>query len=168
MAEAKRLYVEILSREPATTLALHLLGALKYQEGDARQAVELIGKAVALQPDCADAHFNLGTAFQDLGRLEDALASYRKALELKPDLAAAHNNLGVMLENLGRLDEALHNYHKALAIEPHFADAWTNLKLTMKALQFPKVQPAAVAALPGAAGGDRRGRSDHGKRLPRR
>ena len=139
LAEAKRLYAEILSRAPATTMALHLLGALKYQEGDARQAVELIGKAIALQPDCADAHFNLGTALQDLGRLEDALASYRKALELKPDLAAAHNNLGVMLKNLGRLDEALDSYHKALAIEPHFADAWTNLKLTMKALQFPKV-----------------------------
>ena len=38
LAEAKRLYAEILSRAPATTMALHLLGALKYQEGDARQA----------------------------------------------------------------------------------------------------------------------------------
>ena len=47
----------------------------------------------AIQPDFAEAHSNLGNALQELGRLEEAVASYRKALAIKPDYAEAHHNL---------------------------------------------------------------------------
>ncbi len=62
LAEAKRLYAEILSREPKHVEALHLLGAIKAGEGEAREATELIGKAIALRPDYAEAHYNLVNA----------------------------------------------------------------------------------------------------------
>ncbi len=41
--------------------------------------------ALALKPDYAEAHNNLGNALKDLGRLEEAVATYHKALALKPD-----------------------------------------------------------------------------------
>ncbi|MDA9799363.1 sulfotransferase, partial [Luminiphilus sp.] len=50
-------------------------------------------QAIALKPDLAEAHNNLGNTLQDLGRLDEAEASLRQAIALKPDYAEAHRNL---------------------------------------------------------------------------
>ena len=70
-------------------MVLHHLGVIAFQEGDPRQATTLIGQAIALRPDYADAYSNLGSALVQRGRLEDATAAFRTALELKPDCIAA-------------------------------------------------------------------------------
>lgn len=113
---------------------MHLLGVIAHQVGTNDVAVDLITKAVTVRPDYAEAHNNLGNAFQDLGRQDEAVASYRKAIALKPAYANAHNNLGTAFRYLGRLDDALENYRKALAINPNFAEAHSNLGLTLQDL----------------------------------
>jgi tetratricopeptide (TPR) repeat protein len=45
-------------------------------------------------PDSAAAHFNLGLAYTEVGRVDRAAAAYRKALEIDPDLLQAWVNLG--------------------------------------------------------------------------
>ena len=50
---------------------------------------------------------NLGNALKDLGRLDEAIASYRKAIDIKPDLVEANNNLGDALLNAGKHKEGL-------------------------------------------------------------
>jgi protein O-GlcNAc transferase len=42
-------------------------------------------QAIALKPDFAVAHSNLGNTLEDLGRYSEAEASYRQAIALKPD-----------------------------------------------------------------------------------
>ena len=69
-------------------------------------------KAVALKPDYADAHYNLGNTLKELGQSAAAVKSYEKALAVKPDDAEAHNNLGNTLKELGRLDAAVKSYEK--------------------------------------------------------
>ena len=54
----------------------------------------------ALKPDYAEAHSNLGTTLKELGRLDEAVASYNQAIALKPDYAEAHSNLGATLDEL--------------------------------------------------------------------
>jgi tetratricopeptide (TPR) repeat protein len=80
-----------------------------------------------LKPDFAEAHNNLGATFQELGRLDEAEASFKQALILKPDLVEAHNNLGNTHKCSGRLEEAKLSYTQALALRPDFADAQQNL-----------------------------------------
>jgi len=70
-------------------------------------------QSIALKPDYAEAHSNLGATLQELRRLEEAEASYRQAIVLKPDYAEAHYNLGLTLKELGRLDEAEASHKKA-------------------------------------------------------
>jgi tetratricopeptide (TPR) repeat protein len=62
-------------------------------------------RAIALKPDFADAHYNLGVALQDQGRIEEGLASYEKAIALKPDFVDAHWNHAYLLLALGRYAE---------------------------------------------------------------
>jgi tetratricopeptide (TPR) repeat protein len=57
---------------------------------------------------------NLGTALQEEGRLEEAIARYRRALAWDPDYTPALNNLGTALRASGRLDEAMAMYAQAL------------------------------------------------------
>ena len=131
MAEAKQLYSDILSREPKHVVALHHLGVIEYQEGDARTAIALIGKAIALRPDYAEAYSNLGNALKELGKLEDAVTAYRKAVGLKPDYSAAHYNLGSVLHDLGKRDEAEAAYRGALKLNPDHAETHMSLGLLL-------------------------------------
>ena len=102
--------------------------------GKLDEAVTSYHKALAIKPDYAKAHNNLGNALQDLGKLDEAVASYHKALAIKPDYAKAHSNLGGALRDLGKVDEAVACYHKALAIKPDLAEAHNNLGLAFQGL----------------------------------
>src|SRR5262249_4678593 len=106
-AEAERAYEEVLRQEPRHFDALHLLGIIALQTSRTQRGIELIAKAIELNPNVAAAHNNLGSALNTLKRHEEALASYDKAIALKPDYAQAHSNRGAALNDLKRDEEAL-------------------------------------------------------------
>ena len=87
----------------------------------------LWSKAEITTPNSSIAHGRLGRAYQDQGRLKDAISEYKKAIEIFPDNYKAHNNLGVIHDRQGALREAAANYKSAIAINPTFIDARYNL-----------------------------------------
>jgi Tfp pilus assembly protein PilF len=128
LAEAEVGYRRVLAAQPDHADALHLLGIIAHQmRRDHNLALELIDKALALNPNSADAVNNRGNALQELKRYDEALASYDKALALKPDHAEAFNNRGHALLALNRIDEALANYREALRLRPDVPLAHTEL-----------------------------------------
>ena len=56
LAEAERICREVLQQQPNHFDALHLLGVIALQTRHTERAVELIGKAIALKPDYAEAY----------------------------------------------------------------------------------------------------------------
>ena len=68
LAEAERLYLDVLTVLPNMSDALHFLGTLKAQRGDYEGAVGLIGRAILINPGDASAHYNLANALRDLNR----------------------------------------------------------------------------------------------------
>lgn len=132
LQQAEAIYRQILQLAPHQPDALHLLGLIAHQVGRNEIAVELIGKAVAIQPS-APMYYNLGIAFQAHGNSEGAVDSYRKALAIAPDYAEAHGNLGNALKDQGKLDEAAQHYRKAIALKPNFADPHSNLGIVLQA-----------------------------------
>src|SRR5215813_2379117 len=126
LADAELCYEEVLQRQPDHFAALRLLGVIALQTRQTERGVELIQKAIVLNPNVAEAHNNLGIALKDLKRLVEALASYDKAIALKPDYTEAHYNRGNALMDLKRLGEALASYDKAIALKPDFAVAHNN------------------------------------------
>ena len=111
-----------------------VLGALFKQIGKLQDSLIANQRAVAISPNDAEVHSNLGITLQELGRLEDAAASYSKAITIKPDLVEAHSNLGITLQELGRLEDAETSYKKAIAIKPDYAEAHSNLGITLQEL----------------------------------
>lgn len=97
------------------------------------RAIEAYGKAIALDPELADAHVNLGRLLHMAGERGRAEPHYREAVRLDPADPTPHFNLGVLLEELGRKDEAVLAYKQAILRDPDFADAHCNLGLLLEA-----------------------------------
>ncbi len=111
-----------------------ILGAASNRSGRSADALAALQKAATLLPRDEDVHYNLGSTFHNLCRLDKAAASYRRALALKPDYVEAHNNLGNILKDIGQLNEAKTSYLRALQIKPDYAEALCNLGNTLKEL----------------------------------
>jgi len=60
MAEAEDLYRQVLAVDPNHVDALHMLGVLAYQSGKAEAAVDLIGRAIAVNGANPSFHNNMG------------------------------------------------------------------------------------------------------------
>jgi len=67
-------------------------------------------EAITLKPDFADAHNNLGTTLQELGRLDEAEASLRQAIALKPDYSVAHYSLGLFYYQVNEYEKAVEQF----------------------------------------------------------
>src|SRR5581483_9080743 len=69
------------------------------------EAVELCDKALAIEPELADAHCNRGMALDALDRPNEAIAAYERALSLNPAHAQAGMNKAVACLSVGRFAE---------------------------------------------------------------
>ena len=135
LAEAERLYMELLQIDPWNVPGRHLFGVLRSQQGRNDEALELIGGALQSNPKDFGALLNYGLVLQRSGRVDDALKAYDRALTLKPDFAEAHFNRGVLLLERKRFEEALASFGKALALRPHHADAYYNRGIAFSELR---------------------------------
>lgn len=91
------------------------------------RALEAYDRALAIQPDHADARTNRGRLLHEVGDVRAAEACYRAALDADPDHALTAFNLGVALEDLGRPGEAADTYERSLVADPTLASAHFNL-----------------------------------------
>jgi predicted TPR repeat methyltransferase len=127
LAEAERLYRQICAVDPDNVGSLHYLGVLAGQVGRNDLAIDLIGRAVALNPDYAEAHCNLGRALAMQRRPSDAMIHFQRAVALKPNYTEAQIGLGNLLKEQGKFSEAAASYERVLALRPDYAEAHHNL-----------------------------------------
>ena len=93
------------------------------------EAIEAYKRAIECDPDCADAHCNLGSVYFNQNRLASSRVCFKRALEMDPHHVEANLNLATLLEEEGRYQMALRHYKAALGADPMFADAHVSLAL---------------------------------------
>lgn len=133
LSEAEAVYRQILMRRPDDPDALHMLGLIAAQSGDADRAAELINAAIRVRPDSAEYYNNLGEVLRVLHRYADAIAAYESATKLKANYIEAYDNLGRALQENGALEDAIAAFRKALSINPRYARAHNNLGSVLQA-----------------------------------
>lgn len=84
-----------------------------HRKGETREAETLYRRALALSPDLADAHNNLGALLHDQGRMEEALACYLAALRVDRHIPHHYGNLANLLAAMEWPDEAAFAYGRA-------------------------------------------------------
>ncbi len=102
-------------------------GEICRRNGRLDDAVREARRAVALDPNEPEAHYNLGLALADQEDAAAALASYQRAVSLNPGHGQALNNMGSVFEAEEHQAEAEASYRHAITINPRHTEALNNL-----------------------------------------
>ena len=70
------------------------------------------------KPDKHEAWYNRGVALINLGRYEEAIASFDRALQIKPDDHEAWGNKACAYSLQNNIELALENLQKAIQLDP--------------------------------------------------
>lgn len=111
-------------------------------EGHRETALQAYRHALAIDPQRADAHYNLANLLM-AEQPEHAEQHYRQSLALAPGDAKVWHNLGITLNNLDRCAEAIDALKRSLRLQPGVADVWCNLGLAHQGQG--RLEPAMAA-----------------------
>jgi len=118
LAEAGRLYRQVLGFVPGHIGTLHMLGVVSAQQGRHGEAHELLSQVLKQTPRDPLALNNFANVLVAQGRQAEALGIAEQALGVAPDYAEAWTSRGNALFGLGRLEDSLSSYDRALALQP--------------------------------------------------
>jgi Flp pilus assembly protein TadD len=100
-----------------------------FQIGHWKNSITLFEHTLRVTSNNDLAHYNLGVALQQEGKIGDATVHYAEAVRIRPDYSEAHNNFGVALAMQGDLEKAISHFSEALRVWPDSAQANNNMGL---------------------------------------
>jgi serine/threonine protein kinase len=139
-AEASALFEEILATEPqdvkrvSELYSQSLVGqASAISANMPEKAKALLLKAVKIDPDNAQGHFQLGRIYTQQKDYTSAIASYQTAIDLDPQLANAFFNMGYIYAIKKEYNRAQEMFKRVVALSPPFLDeALYNLAIVQR------------------------------------
>ena len=121
-------------------------GETALRTGNAIHSIELLTKAVILNPRSAEYLESLGTTLLAKRKVEFAEAAFRSALDINPNSATTHEKLGLTLSgSTSRFDEAIEHYTKAIEIDPENGHAYSRIAILNYYLGRPDVSRQNIA-----------------------
>ena len=116
--------------------------------GRQEEAVRLIKRAIKLNPVDAQAHGNLGLAYQRMENLDLAERHLRKSIDIDANKPAIWNSLGNVLRDKGQASDAVRIYERTLSVNGNYPECWTNLSKALVDLgEFERAFQAVRRAL---------------------
>jgi predicted O-linked N-acetylglucosamine transferase (SPINDLY family) len=122
LGRAADIYQHILRSRPDHPDALHMLGLARCQQGNVASGIELISKAITVNPSVPAYHINLGKVLTASGRLVEAESAFENAIEIQPDIVDAYLGLANVHQAKGEIDRSMARLTEALKIAPQRAD----------------------------------------------
>ncbi|HEU4531890.1 MAG TPA: tetratricopeptide repeat protein [Steroidobacteraceae bacterium] len=131
-AQAEALCREALAKWPRHGEALHLLGLIRKDAGDAVEGERLLRESIEEFPDRAEFRANLGNLLRRLARPREAAEAYREALRLDPSHRPARLALARTLADLAQAAEAERECRVLIAGNGRDARAWSTLGAVLR------------------------------------
>lgn len=101
---------------------------------DYAKAAPLFEKAVAIDPEYAEAWYQAGYAYGMLGKHDLALDASKKAAQLRPRWSETYINIGASNYALKNFDDAVKAYMQAARLNPYKAEIQLSLGLSLNKL----------------------------------
>lgn len=130
--DAEKLYREILAKQPQHGETLLLLAQLLVSTGQASQSLQLLQRNALVNAKHPVARFNLGMAYLDVARFEEAVKEFQHAVVLFPAYPEAWSNRGIALQKLERHTEAINIFEQGLRYAPEQATLLINLGISLQ------------------------------------
>ena len=123
LAEAENDYLRAIDAHPEFFPALLNLGRLELFQKQFDVAIKVLGRAVNVRPDSADANYLLGEAYLQNKRGSSAVVFFNEALRLDPQgMAEVHLRLARLYHRAGLKDKASVEYEKFLQKKPDYPE----------------------------------------------
>jgi serine/threonine-protein kinase len=95
----------------------YAMGLIHRTSGEYERAIESFKNSIKIQPN-SDAYRELAKAYDDLGRIGEAEATYQEAIQMHPTYWAGYRDLAVFYQKHGKFDEAKPYFQKVLELTP--------------------------------------------------
>jgi predicted O-linked N-acetylglucosamine transferase (SPINDLY family) len=105
-------------------------------------AAQVLNEIISIWPRKAEMHGNLGSVYQAMGRVQDAIAAYEAALKINPRLGVTLNSLGSAYASQGDFEQAERCYRQCLVTTPADPQARSNLLMLLN--DIPDTDAATV------------------------
>ncbi|MEK7247608.1 MAG: tetratricopeptide repeat protein [Chloroflexota bacterium] len=140
----------LVEEDPNNMEALFELGEIYFLGGEWQAAIDWFTRLLALDPGNVHAHTDVGTANFNLGRSEEARASWLAGLEAAPDDVQLHYNMGFLYANVDPVDfqSAMNEWRTVVRLAPGSdlaATAQVHLD-SLASAASPEASPEATAA----------------------
>ena len=130
---------------PKAAAKAHERARKLFAAGQFSDAARELEKALALDPDFAEAHENLGALYLKLDRPAEAEQHVRRAIELNPSSSFAHSDLSALQLLSGDPGAAERSARRALELSR--GNDWARFMLGMSLLRDPATHAEAVQQL---------------------
>ncbi|MFQ5746368.1 MAG: tetratricopeptide repeat protein [Gemmatimonadota bacterium] len=115
--EEIRRFEEQVRRNPHSLVFARLADAHR-KAGDPDRALEILAAGIERHADYPSAHIVRARAFRDLGRIDEAVASFERVLALDAENLVALRALAEIAEERGDPETARETYARLLALDP--------------------------------------------------
>ena len=131
----------LINQYPKDALLYNIFGACLNEINENEPSIENFNKAIILNQNYSEAHYNLGVVYQKIHKNDLALECYQKAITIQHAYPAAHNNSGIIYLEKNQIKDAIKSFEWATAYSPNYSQAFNNLgSAFQKVNQFEKAK----------------------------
>ncbi len=132
------LWEKALQMNPRRADVLDRLARFAHETDDHAKAIDLWGRALAIDPNIEGAHLGVAQSMMTAGRYEEAMGEIRRELQIAPGKVVCYYLLGQACQHLRDYENARLNYEKAVAMRPDYASARYGLYTIYTRLKEPE------------------------------
>jgi len=124
--------VAILKTTKGNKIAGPSEGSQKEASVDREKEIKLLKAALEKDPNDLQTLIELGDAYFDTDRYQEAIEAYSKALTIDPKNLDVRTDMGIMYRKLGQFDKALEALRRAVQDNPKHINSRFNLGVVLK------------------------------------
>lgn len=117
-------YKEAIQNDPNWALPYNSIGVVYVRKREWAKVLEWCSQARSRDSDWVFPHLNMGWAFYNLKRYDEAKQEYKRAIELAPDRPTPYCRLSCLYEKQGWLLDALEAAQKAMEVAKQNPERW--------------------------------------------
>lgn len=108
------------------------LGVVLEKQGALQDSLEVLLKAIEMDPQFLGSYLNLANTLEKMEDLEGAISVSKQAMQLNPKNIGAHLILGGLLQKKKDFEGAIGEYRKVIEINPQWPGVYLNLGLALE------------------------------------
>ncbi len=136
--ELLNIITNLQKRLPKSIFLLTLSGNVNHELKNYTSALKNFETILEIQPNFAEAHYNLGIIFRRLNQIDKSLKHYRECIKINPKKFEAYNNLGNIYRSKHKIKLAIQMYLQCLEINSNYVIALQNFGICLQNYKFSK------------------------------